>query len=111
MFSLPENEMTKDSIALLLVGHLPAAAGARTDVREPSTPQQTAVHLTGAAKPLPPPVTPYGAGDIALPDRGQGQVFIQYLDRRVSWSTNFVQKKVNRVFKKAKTDVSLPFGG
>ena len=31
MFSLPENEMTKESIALLLVGHLPAVAGARTE--------------------------------------------------------------------------------
>ena len=31
MFSLPENEMTKEPIALLLVGHLPAVVGARTE--------------------------------------------------------------------------------
>ena len=30
LFSLPENEMTNESIALL-VGHLPAVAGVRTE--------------------------------------------------------------------------------
>ena len=31
MFSLPENEMTNESTATLLVGHLPAVEGVRTE--------------------------------------------------------------------------------